>query len=98
MGITHKIRWLPTALKNLDQEATYIAQDNPKAAMEFIAEVRRQISRLVDHPDSGRSGRVIGTRELVINKFPYIIPYRVRSGCVEILRVFHTSRQYPPKS
>jgi hypothetical protein len=29
------VRWLRGALRNLDQEASYIARDNPKAAAEF---------------------------------------------------------------
>ena len=40
-------------------------------------------------------GRIAGTRELVISRFPYLIPYRVRGGSAEILRVFHTARQWP---
>ena len=35
------------------------------------------------------------TRELVIGSLPYVIPYRVRDGDIEILRVLHTSRRWP---
>ena len=31
-----RVRWLRKALLNLDREAEYIAQDNPKAAAEFV--------------------------------------------------------------
>jgi plasmid stabilization system protein ParE len=40
------------------------------------------------HPASGRSGRVPGTRELVISGTPYVVPYSVHGETVEILRVF----------
>jgi plasmid stabilization system protein ParE len=40
---------------------------------------------------------VLGTRELVIEGLPYIIPYRVRDNHVEILRVLHTARRWPEK-
>jgi plasmid stabilization system protein ParE len=40
---------------------------------------------------------VPGTRELVVLKTRYIVPYRVCGEVIEILRVFHTSRR-PPKS
>ncbi len=43
----------------------------------------------------GRAGRVPGTRELVISGTPYIVPYRVRGGAVEVLRVFHAARRWP---
>jgi plasmid stabilization system protein ParE len=39
---------------------------------------------------------VVGTRELLVPKTRYLIPYRIRADQVEILRVFHTSRK-PPK-
>ncbi|MDP2196877.1 MAG: type II toxin-antitoxin system RelE/ParE family toxin [Rhodocyclaceae bacterium] len=45
----------------------------------------------------GRPGRVPGTRELVVTRFPYILPYRVREQAVEILRIFHTSRKWPQR-
>ncbi len=45
----------------------------------------------------GRAGRVPGTRELLIPGTPYIIPYRVRAGAVEILRVFHAARRWPER-
>jgi plasmid stabilization system protein ParE len=39
---------------------------------------------------------VVGTRELVIGGLPYIIPYRIRENDIEILRVLHTARRWPP--
>ena len=39
--------------------------------------------------------RVPNTRELVVPKTRYIVPYRVRGDTTEILRVFHTSRRLP---
>jgi len=40
---------------------------------------------------------VPGTRELIVTKTRYIVPYRVRGETVEILRVFHTSRRLPDR-
>ena len=50
---------------------------------------------LPGRPAIGRPGRVLGTRELVIGRLPYIVPYRVREKDIEILRVLHTSRRWP---
>ena len=88
-----RVRWLRKALLNLDQEATYISQDNPEAAAEFVLQLRDSALLLGEQPNLGRPGRIPGTRELIIANLPYILPYRVRNDTVEILRVFHTTRK-----
>ncbi len=88
-----RVRWLRKAPLNLDREASYIAQNNPKAAAEFVIHLRDSILMLGEQPRLGRPGRIPGTRELVVIKLPYILPYRVRNDTVEILRVFHTARK-----
>lgn len=50
-----------------------------------------------EQPAMGRLGRVPNTRELVIDKAPYILPYRVRDNKIEILCVLHTSRRWAEK-
>jgi toxin ParE1/3/4 len=90
-----QVRWLRKALANLDEAADYTAKDSPSAARAMVAEAFRLTDLLADNPDMGRPGRVPGTRELIMTRHPYIIPYRVRSGCVEVLRFFHGARQWP---
>jgi toxin ParE1/3/4 len=92
-----QLRWLRRALENLDDEAAYIAKDSPPMAAEFVKHLRESAAALADHPNMGRAGRIAGTRELVIKRFSYILPYRVRDGAVEILRVFHTARKWPTR-
>jgi toxin ParE1/3/4 len=92
-----EIRWLRRALKNLDQEAAYIARESPEAAARIFERIVGSVERLASNPSLGRPGRVPTTRELVITGTPYIIPYRVRGDTVEILRVFHSARKWPDK-
>ena len=55
-------------------------------------------SRLLSHgSEHGRAGRVPGTRELPIPHTPFITPYRVHAGSIEILRVFHHSQRWPER-
>lgn len=61
----------------------------------MVAVIESRAAVLADHPDIGRPGREDGTRELVLSGAPYILPYRVRDGRIEILAVFHTSRAWP---
>jgi plasmid stabilization system protein ParE len=90
-----RVRWLRTALRNLDDEAAYIAADEPAASRLVVARVLEAVSQLADQPGLGRPGRVPGTRELVAARTRYLMPYRVRRDTIEILRVFHTSRRLP---
>ena len=90
-----KVKWLRRALKNLEHEADYIAEESPQIASEFIRHVLASAETLSNHPNMGRPGRITGTRELVVTRFPYILPYRVRENSIEILRVFHTARKWP---
>ena len=92
-----RVRWLRRALRNLDEEADYIAGDDPAAARMVVARVLEAVATLATQPGSGRPGRVPGTRELVVLKTRYLVPYRVEGDTVVILRVFHTSRQLPER-
>jgi plasmid stabilization system protein ParE len=90
-----RVRWLRTALRNLDGEAVFIAADDAAAAAQVVQRVLDGVAQLADQPGLGRPGRVPGTRELVVLKTRYVVPYRVRGDVVEVLRVLHTSRRLP---
>ncbi len=90
-----EIAWLRKALRNLDEEAAYIAQDNPLAAQQVVARIVHAVGLLASQPALGRPGRVHSTRELSVPRTRYLIPYRVRGRRIEILRAFHTSRKLP---
>ena len=92
-----QVKWLRTALRNLDEEATYIASDDLAAARLVVSHILNAVSMLAEQPGLGRPGRVPGTRELVVGKTRYLVPYSVRGDTVEILRVFHTSRRPPQR-
>ena len=99
-GLNARVRsskWLRKSLRNLDGEATYIASDDAKAARLVVERVVGAVAMLADQPGLGRPGRVPGTRELIVKKTRYLVPYRVRGETLEILRVFHTSRRLPEK-
>lgn len=94
-----QVKWLKKALQNLDDEAKYIAADDPAAARLVVQRIVDAVNLLQDNPALGHPGRIHGTRELVVSDTRYIIPYRARPrlNCIEILRVFHTSRRLPQR-
>ncbi len=90
-----KIRWLTLAAQDLEQAGAYIAQENPTSAVQVVLRIIKAVELLVDQPSIGRPGRIEGTRELVIEGTPFIVPYRQKNACIEILRVYHQSRCWP---
>ncbi|MGB2817995.1 MAG: type II toxin-antitoxin system RelE/ParE family toxin [Burkholderiaceae bacterium] len=90
-----QVRWLRTALRNLEDEAAYIAADDPAAARLVVGRVLHAVGQLAEQPSLGRPGRVPGTRELVVAGTRFLVPYRVKRDAIEILRIFHTSRKLP---
>ncbi|MDR0379142.1 MAG: type II toxin-antitoxin system RelE/ParE family toxin, partial [Candidatus Accumulibacter sp.] len=70
---------------------------NPTAALALDELFSEKVSRLVDHPGLGRTGRVAGTRELVAHR-NYILVYDLTDDQVRVLRVLHTTRQWPPQA
>ena len=73
----------------------YVLQDNNNAAVQVVLQIQHEIAALADHPGIGRPGLIKGTKELVLTKLPHIIPYRVKNGVIEILRVYHQARKWP---
>jgi toxin ParE1/3/4 len=90
-----EIIWLDLAQDDLIGLRAYIAQENHIAAAYIAEKIFNGVNGLIDHPYIGRPGRVTGTRELVINNTPFILPYRVRGNFIEILSVIHDSQDWP---
>jgi toxin ParE1/3/4 len=89
------IEWLPAAERDFNAIVDFIADDNPVAAIGQGDEIEQQIAGLIEHRQRGRSGRVKGTRELVIVRTPFIAAYRIKPGKIQILRIFHGAQQWP---
>lgn len=89
-----RIKWLRSALLDLDEIEAYIAEDSSAVAVDVVVKIIKAVSFLGEQQGIGRAGRVPGTKELVIPGLPYIVPYRVKEEVVQVLRVYHTSRKW----
>jgi toxin ParE1/3/4 len=90
------IKWSKEALQDLQSLHRYIAKDNQVAAEKTAMVVVKAVETILPvNPEIGRPGRVIGTRELVIKSTPYIVPYRIKLGVIQVLRVYHGARKWP---
>lgn len=90
--------WVRRAITDRDEQMDYIAQDNPRAAIEQGDRMAHQVSQLVQHPELGRAGRKQSTRELVISRTPFIVIYRIKGQRIELLRVLHGAQQWPKEN
>ena len=82
-------------MRDLDELAVYLAADSDRAA-EFVEDRIREEAKLLSRfPRSGRPGRTPGVRERVVGRTPYILAYKIATGRVLILRVYHGARRWP---
>lgn len=91
----YNVRFSISAQEDLKSIEKYIYNSDKNAARIVVEHIIKNIETvLISNPAAGRAGRVLGTRELVITKYPYIVPYLVRENIIYILRVLHTSRKW----
>ncbi len=90
--------WSPESIHDLIALRAHIAEHDPAAAKRVALHILYCVEYLLtENPKLGAPGRVPGTRELVIPKTPYIVPYRVRGSKIEIAQVYHSSRRWPDR-
>ena len=82
--------WTNRALKRLDDIADFIARDNPLRAKTFVIELSNKLEVLKTQ-SLGRSGRVFGTKELVLHP-NYLAVYRIKANQVQVLTILHTAQ------
>ncbi len=87
------VDWNPLARASLQTILDFIADRNVSAAQDLLQVIEAAAEALPLHPYLYRSGRVPGTREIVVHP-NYIVVYRVADK-VEILNVLHARQQYP---
>jgi len=92
-----EIVWREVALNSLERARTYIAQDNPAAAVRVYERILDAVRNLADMPNMGRLGRVEDTRELVVPSTPYIVAYTVLDNQVMIIAVQHGAQKWPER-
>lgn len=61
----------------------------------MVAIIRKAAEVLTQNPLVGRAGRIAGTRELTVGRFPFMLAYRVDADEIQILSVIHTARMWP---
>ena len=90
------IRRTEQATQQLDQAHDYITLSNNKAvAARITMQIVTTVQQLAAFPMSGKAGRVLGTRELVISNTPFIAAYAIDKADIIILAIYHGAQQWP---
>lgn len=92
-----KVVWSPFAIADLVAIRSYIAEHNPTAAEGVARCILHAISYLAEHPQLGVQTHRTDVRKLIVKNSPYIIPYRIVEGEIEILEIFD-GRQKEPRT
>jgi toxin ParE1/3/4 len=96
------IRWTEPANHDFLGIIEWIGAANPLAARQVGRRILTAVGRLAEYPHLGRAGRSGGTRELVIDRLPYLVVYdvlddpsEVARRQISILRVLHGAMLWP---
>jgi toxin ParE1/3/4 len=87
-----KIVYTKEALADLEGILSYIAERNPTAAASVAARIDSAVADIALFPLASRLDEETGARERIVRGLPLLIIHTVSDGLVEIIAIFHTSR------
>ncbi|MGA8538650.1 MAG: type II toxin-antitoxin system RelE/ParE family toxin [Terriglobales bacterium] len=90
------IEWTEQAARQLEQAKDFIVLSNGEDIADRITtRIVSSVQQLAAFPLAGRSGRVRGTRELVISNTPFIAAYTIHRDRIVGLALYHGAQQWP---
>ena len=93
-----KIVWTLRSREDLHDIATFIAKDNPPAALKLGDMIFARVDSLEIFPELGRvvpERNQANIREIVVNNYRIVYRVRQKEKFLEILRVWHGARGEP---
>ena len=90
-----RVRLTRPALRDLENIASFVGKDNPKAASDIVARLTELSWSLGDNPEEGRKTDEPGAYVLIVSKIHYLIFYNIENDQINIVHFRHTSRLRP---
>ena len=90
-----KLVWTSEAMNDRFAIFDFVAGDDPGAALALDDFFIEKAGTLLEYPETGRVGRVAGTREYVVHR-SYVLIYEVTDGVVYIPGILNSARKWPP--
>jgi plasmid stabilization system protein ParE len=92
-----QIYWTEEAEQDLEFILTYYLENASIRVVESVyTRIKEQVENLNNFPEITRPGKVIGTREYVFKRLPYIAIVKIDNDTVVVLNIIHSARKYPP--
>ncbi len=89
-----RLVWTSAARADLDNIAEYHAETDRRVGEKLLARIEEAATKLARR-DTGRPGRIVGTREKSVAKTAHIIVYEIHDDLLFIFRIVHTARNWP---
>jgi len=86
------LRIHPAALEEAEAAVDWYAQRSRRAAGLFLDELDRAIDRIGRNPEQ-YPPHDLGTRRMVLRRFPFVIVFRKAAAAVEIIAIAHGRRR-----
>jgi len=90
-----KVIWSAASVRQLQESFDFLEGESFAMAIATRRRILETAKLLGQMPNSGRTGRVRGTREAVIPRTPFIVVYQVGADALEILAIWHGARLWP---
>lgn len=87
-----KVVWTPEAADDLDNILSFIAGRSPQAAASVAARIEHSLQAISEFPRAGRIDTETGAREWPIPGLPLLVIYVHDDALIEVIALFHTSR------
>jgi toxin ParE1/3/4 len=87
-----KVLWSEDAAGDLKHLLAFIAQSSPKGAASVASRIEATLTQVSQFPNAGRLDPETGCRERLVGRYPILLVYLVHPDVVEIIALFHTSR------
>lgn len=88
----NEVPFLPAAEDEFLEAIAWYEEERPGLGGEFLAEVERATRRIVSFPLHG-SPYLVGTRRIVLRRFPYSVVYWPDPDDLLVIAVAHSKRK-----
>lgn len=88
-----RLRFLRSALADLEEISAYIARENPEAAGRIIRDLVDRVGLLASYPDAGEGQPHLGIGIRKLTERPYVVFYCREGDEIAVVRVLHGARR-----